>query len=160
MQKHSAAIDETPPMPVRWAAVIALALPLVVLNCGWIANSEMKTGVTELTISTLFLGVTFLLFLITLLNLLVRRWAGPQTALSQPEMMVLYSMLSMSSVVAGVGNLGFLTPFLANPFYYQTTSNGWQSFWHLLPSLHRPARSRNPARLLSSAILRHGMLIS
>jgi hypothetical protein len=138
MQKPSAAIDETPPVPVRWATVIAIALPLIVLNCGWIANSEMKTGVTELTISTLFLGITFILFLVTLLNLLVRRWAGPQTALRQPEMMVLYSMLSMSSVVAGVGNLGFFTPFLANPFYYQTTSNGWQSFWHLLPSYIGP----------------------
>ena len=119
--------------PVRWPCVVAVALPLIVLNCGWIANSEMKTYVTELTISTLFLGVTFLLFVVTLLNLLLARLAGRRAALSQPEMMALYSMLSLSSVVAGVGHLGFLLPFLANPFYYQTTANGWSSFWHLLP---------------------------
>ena len=124
--------------PIRWPYVIAVALPLIVLNCGWIANSEMKTYVTELTISTLFLGVTFLLFVLTLLNLLLHRWAGPRAAMTQPELMALYSMLSMSSVVAGVGYLGFFTPFLANPFYYQTTSNGWQSFWHLLPSYIGP----------------------
>ena len=118
---------------VRWGVVWALALPLIVLNCGWIANSEMKTYVTELTISTLFLGVTFLLFVITLLNLLVRRMLGSPTALSQPEMMALYSMLSLSSVAAGVGHLGFFTPFLVNPFYFNTTANGWKDFWHLLP---------------------------
>ena len=60
------------PRPVRWGAVFAVALPLIVLNTGWIANSEMKTGVTELTISTLFLGVTFMLFVVTLLNLAAR----------------------------------------------------------------------------------------
>ena len=119
--------------PVRWPYVFAVALPLIVLNCGWIANSEMKTYVTELTISTLFLGVTFVLFMVTLANLLLARFAGCRAALTQPEMMALYSMLSMSSVVAGVGHLGFLLPFLANPFYYQTTANGWSSFWHLLP---------------------------
>jgi len=119
--------------PVRWPYVFAVALPLIVLNCGWIANSEMKTYVTELTISTLFLGVTFLLFVITLVNLLLGRFNGGRAAMNQPEMMALYSMLSMSSVVAGVGHLGFLLPFLANPFYYQTTANGWSSFWHLLP---------------------------
>ena len=119
--------------PVRWPYVFAVALPLIVLNCGWIANSEMKTFVTELTISTLFLGVTFVLFMVTLANLLLARFAGRRAALTQPEMMALYSMLSMSSVVAGVGHLGFLLPFLANPFYYQTTANGWSSFWHLLP---------------------------
>jgi len=119
--------------PVRWPYVFAVALPLIVLNCGWIANSEMKTYVTELTISTLFLGVTFLLFVVTLANLLVARLAGGRASMTQPEMMALYSMLSMSSVVAGVGHLGFLLPFLANPFYYQTTANGWSSFWHLLP---------------------------
>ncbi len=130
--------------PVRWAYVAGVALPLIVLNCGWIANSEMKTGVTELTISTLFLGVTFLLFVLTLLNLLLARLAGGRAAMRQPELMALYSVLSMSSVVAGVGHLGFFLPFLANPFYYQTTANGWSSFWHLLPPYIGP---RDPAIL-------------
>ena len=36
---------------------------------GGIAHSEMKTGVTEITITTLFMGVAFILFLVTLVNL-------------------------------------------------------------------------------------------
>ena len=129
---------------MRWAAVFAIAVPLIVLNTGWIANSEMKTGVTELTISTLFLGVTFILFVVTLLNLAARALFGTRRAMNQPELMALYTLLSISSVVAGVGHLGFFLPFLANPFYFQTPVNGWETFWHLLPPYVGP---RDPAIL-------------
>ncbi len=118
---------------VRWVRVALLSLPLIVLITGWIANSEMKTGVTEITISSLFMGVVFLLFLLTLINLAVCSWISKKQALNQPEMMALYTMLSMASVVAGVGNYGFFLPFLANPFYYDTATNGWKQWWHLLP---------------------------
>jgi hypothetical protein len=58
--------------------------------------------------------------------------------------MALYSLLSVSSVVAGVGHLGFFLPFLADPFYYDTPANGWRDFWHLLPPYLGP---RDPAVL-------------
>jgi hypothetical protein len=93
----------------------------------------MRTGVTELTISTLFIGVTFLLVVITAINLLVRRFGGPRAAFNQAELMACYSILSMSSVVAGVGNMGFLIPFLASPHWYAAGTNGYKSFWYLLP---------------------------
>lgn len=129
-----------PPAPhsIRWALVLALTAPLIVLNCGWIANSEMKSGVTEITISSLFSGVTFILFVVTLLNLAVRRFARRGAALGQAELMSVYSLLSMSSVVAGVGNIGFFTSFLVNPFYYANQSNGWKTFWYLLPGFVGP----------------------
>jgi len=129
---------------VRLLPVSLISLFLIVLNTGWIANSEMKTGVTEITISTLFIGVLFLLFLVTLANLAVRRLAGAKRALNQPELMLLYSLLSMSSVVAGVGHMGFFTPFLANPFWFANGSNGWFSLWKSLPPYIGP---RDPAIL-------------
>ncbi len=119
---------------LRWAYPVAVGIPLIVLNCGWIAHSEMKTGVTEITIQTLFMGVTFILFVVTLGNLLVRRLFGPRAAMNQPELMTLYAMLSMSSVVAGIGNIGFFTPFLTNAFWFGTTGNRWPDFWPLLPA--------------------------
>ena len=133
-----------PARPVRWGYVAVVTLPLIVLNTGWIANSEMRAGMTEMTISTLFLGVTFLLFVVTLLNLLIRRLAGPDAAMNQSELMALYSLLSLSSAVAGVGNMGFFTPFLTNAFYFANRNNGWNAFWHLLPSSIGP---RDPAVL-------------
>ena len=117
---------------------MGIALPLIVGNCYWIANSEMRTDVTEITISTLFMGVTFILFIIALLNLVARRLFGPRIALNHPELMVLYALLSMSSVVAGVGNFGFFTPFLVNAFHYDTPQNGWKEFWYLLPAYIGP----------------------
>ena len=114
--------------------------PLIILNTGWIANSEMRAGMTEMTISTLFLGVTFILFVVTLLNLLVRQAGRAAGGLIQPELMALYSLLSISSAVAGVGNIGFFTPFLAKPFYFANHGNRWNGFWHLLPACRRPAR--------------------
>lgn len=139
-----AVISQIALKPVRWLPVALVALPLIIFNTGWIANSEMKTSVTEVTISTLFLGVTFLLFLITLVNLAVRRLGGIRAALNQAEMMMLYSLLSMSSVVAGVGHMGFFTPFLTNPFYFASNANGWREFWHWLPPYIGP---RDPAVL-------------
>ena len=133
---NSLPLDEHPPSsanaPVRWGIVFALSLPLIILNCGWITNSEMKSGITEVTISTLFMGVTFILFIITLLNMACRRLT-PRRSLNQPEMMVVYTLLSISSVVAGVGHMGFFTPFLTAPFWYATPTNGWRGFWYLLP---------------------------
>src|SRR5450631_890802 len=95
------------PTRLRWPGILAIALPLIVLNTGWIANSEMKTGVTEITISTMFIGVAFIFFLATTLNLAVRKCIGSHAELNQVELMMLYSLLSVSSVIAGVGNLGF-----------------------------------------------------
>lgn len=131
-------------VPVRWGPVGVLSFVLIALNTGWIANSEMKTGVTEITISTLFIGVTFILFLVTLGNLAVRRLGGARVALRQPELMLVYSLVSLSSVVAGVGHMGFFTPFLTNPFYFANDTNGYREFWRLLPPYIGP---RDPAVL-------------
>ncbi|MDQ2687499.1 MAG: hypothetical protein M3Y28_06485, partial [Armatimonadota bacterium] len=130
--------------PIRWLPLSIITFLLIILNTGWIANSEMKTGVTEITISTLFIGVTFILFIITLLNLLVRRWFGSRVALNQVEMLLLYSLLSISSVVAGVGHMGFFTPFLTNVFHYASNANGYRAFWRLIPWYVGP---RDPAIL-------------
>lgn len=124
--------------PVRWILVLLLGLPLIVLHTGWVAYSEMKTYVTEITISSLFIGVTFLLFLLTLLNLLAARLLGQRRALSQPELMALYVMLSMSGVVAGVGHFGFFAPFLSNLFWFANPTNRWEQFWPLVPAFVGP----------------------
>ena len=141
--EEGAPVGEASTVGIRWLPVALIALLLIPLNTGWIANSEMRTGVTEITISTLFIGVTFILFLLTLGNLAVRRVSGARVALNQAELMMLYSALSMSSVVAGVGHLGFFMPFLSNPFWFDK-ENGWAPFLHLLPGYVGP---RDPAVL-------------
>ena len=102
----------------------------------------MKTGVTEITITTLFMGVAFILFLITLLNQAVRRVFGVRTAMTQQEMLVLYAMLTMSSSVAGIGNLGFFTPFLVAPWRFDAAGSRPPAWLSLLPAWIAP---RDPA---------------
>jgi hypothetical protein len=135
---------DAPPIPVRWGPVAAITIPLIILNTGWIANSEMKTGVTEVTISSLIVGVTFILFVLTLVNILVRRYLRQSAALNQPELMAVYTMLSMSSVVAGVGHFGFFLPFLANPFDPAASHPDWLHWLYLLPQCIGP---RDPSVL-------------
>jgi hypothetical protein len=114
-----------------------VALPLIILNVYWIANSEMKTGVTEVTISSLFLGVTFILFVVTMLNLMVKHLL-PGRELRQREMLVIYVMLSISSVVNGMGNMGFFMTYLGSPFFMATDTNKWARFYPQLPSWFGP----------------------
>jgi hypothetical protein len=130
--------ENAPIKNIRWGLLSLLGLILIVFNTGWIAHSEMKTGVTEITIATLFAGVLFILFLITLFNLIIYRSLGEKKALNQPELMILYTMLTMSSVVAGVGHMGFFTPFLTNPFWFANASNDWKSIWPYLPAYMGP----------------------
>ncbi|GAB4455361.1 MAG: hypothetical protein OHK0029_11370 [Armatimonadaceae bacterium] len=119
---------------IRWGYPVVAGLPLIVLMGGWIAWSEMRTGVTEITITTLFIAVAFVLFVVTLLNHLVRRVMGERAAMTQPELLVLYSMLSIATALAGIGNIGFFTPFLGNAFWYATDANGWDQWHPLLPA--------------------------
>lgn len=129
---------------VRLGRVLWLALPLIVLNCGWIANSEIRNNLTEGTVSTLFLGVAFILFLLTLANLAVRRLLGDHASLNQAELMLIYTMLSMSSAIAGVSHIGFLSLFLASPFWHSDSNPATKGFLHYLPSYMGP---RDPAVL-------------
>jgi hypothetical protein len=129
-------------VPVRWGRTLGVALPLIVANTGWIAHSEMRTGVTEITITPLFIGVTFWLFALCLLNTVVRRlW--PRAALTQPELLGVFALLSLSSAVAGIGNFGFFLPFLVGVFRFGA-ANGWEKLWPDLPATIGP---RDPAVL-------------
>jgi len=118
-------------------------LPLIVLNTGWIANSEMRTKVTEITITTLFIGVAFLLFLLSLANLVVRKVA-PRAALRPTELFTVYALLSLSSSVAGIGNFGFFAPFLGNAWRFGP-ERGWGKFLPDLPT--RLLGPQDPAHL-------------
>jgi len=114
---------------------IALSLALILLLCWWIAASEIRTTTTEITCTSLPIGVVFLLFCLCLLNRgLARRrgWAG--LASSGSELAVVYILTAVGSSVAGIGLIGFLTPALANPIYFASEANRWGEFLPLLPA--------------------------
>jgi hypothetical protein len=119
---------------IRWSRVVFISLLLIVLNSGWITYSEMKTTVTEITTSLPFLGVIFILFILTLLNNAILIISNSYIfALRSQEMRYIYTILIFSSIVAGFGHYGLLFPFLMAP-YRNGESGNFASLLPLLPS--------------------------
>jgi hypothetical protein len=106
---------------------------LIVVLCWWVTVAEIQTTTTEITCTSLPIGVIFVLFCVCCLNLLVaRKW--PSKALAGGELAVIYILTAVGSAVSGIGLIGFLTPALANPIQFATESNNWNEFLPYLPA--------------------------
>ena len=105
--------------------ILFLSLALILFLCWWIVYSEMRTTTTEITSTSLPIGVVFILFVVCIINVFVkRRW--PEKALRPSELGVLYILTAVGSSLAGIGMVGFLLPAIANPIYYNNNVNGWR----------------------------------
>ena len=143
---------------VRWGRVAPIALALIIANAGWIAHSEVRNRVTEITITPLFIGVLFVHFVTTLLNRLVLRWR-PGAALRPAELMAIFACLSTATALAGIGNIGFLLPASADPWWFGPVEQ-WGAFLEHLPAVVGP-RDQEALRaffLGNRSILEPGML--
>jgi hypothetical protein len=98
--------------------------------CWWIAYSEIRTGTTEITCTSLPIGVVFALFVVCILNGFARRY-WPTRALTPGELATIYILVAVGSSVAGIGLIGFLTPAIANPLWF--TNNHWTQFADAVP---------------------------
>jgi hypothetical protein len=111
---------------------IALGLGLVAVICWWVVNCEIRTTTTEITCTSLPIGVVFVLFCLCLVNLGISRF-WPRYTLTAGELAVVYILTAVGSAVSGIGLIGFLTPAIANPIYFATETNHWNDFLPLLP---------------------------
>ncbi|MCC6729337.1 MAG: hypothetical protein IT208_08355 [Chthonomonadales bacterium] len=118
------------------ARSVVLSILLVVGMCWWIAYSEVRTGTTEITCTSLPIGVVFALFCVCALNLGVARLL-PGWQLSPAELATVYILTAVGSSIAGIGMVGFLTPAIANPVWY-TNEPRWREFANAVPALWSP----------------------
>lgn len=103
--------------------------------CWWIAYSEVRTTMTEITCTSLPIGVVFALFVVCILNALLKRhWPG--RALAPGELATIYILTAIGSSTAGIGMVGFMTPALANPLWY--TNEKWAKFAEAVPRWWAP----------------------
>jgi sensor histidine kinase YesM len=117
---------------VSWRA-IALGLILIPVNCYWIVYIELVQYSAQPTIVSLIFNVVFSVFVLTLLNLLLKRFL-PQLALRQSELLVVYVMLSVASATAGHSMMEILVPILGHAFYHATPENDWSNLlWRHIP---------------------------
>jgi hypothetical protein len=82
-------------------------------------------------------GPIFVLCLLTLLNLAVRRLAR-RFAFSQAELLLVYAMLVTSTAVGGIGMVQFFVTGLPAPYYFASASNHWRELFPYIPAVLTP----------------------
>ena len=110
---------------VSWRS-IALGLILIPINCYWLVHVELVQFSTYPTIISLIFTVVFSVFVLTLLNLLLKQFL-PELALRQDELLVIYVMLSVVSATAGCSLMEILIPILGHAFWFATPENDWSN---------------------------------
>lgn len=114
------------------ARAIALGALLIPFNAFWIVRLErVMFGPYPSTIS-LFANVVFVLFVLTGLNGLCRRIA-PRIAFSQGELLTLYTMLAISTGLAGLDGVGILSQMMPHGAWFGKT-NHWEGWLDAFPS--------------------------
>jgi hypothetical protein len=115
--------DESEPA-FRWWRPALIALILVPPNSYWIIQMERVRQGPYVTSISLFFNVVFIVLAITLLNGLVRR-RFPRQALTQPELITIYSMLAVASAIAGMDMMQGLLMVMTHAAWFATPENNW-----------------------------------
>jgi hypothetical protein len=131
--RASSSPDETPP---RWSGITLRAwiigLLLIPILDFWLQYTEIVAQGPDLAAMSLPMAVLFALLILVGVNLLVKRF-NPKWALSQAELLFIYTMNTVAIYIGGIGMMQFLTPALVGWKYYQTPQNKWDSWAHFVP---------------------------
>lgn len=103
---------------------IAIGAALIPVTVMWVVQSEITWYSGEPTTISLFYHVVFILFWLVLVNLLVKKYWSDH-ALNPGELLTIYFMLCMASVMCGHDMLEILVSFLSYPFWNATPENRW-----------------------------------
>ena len=125
-----------PQQPTRLvtAKAVILGALFIPLNSYWIMTTEIVWYSGHPTVVSLFFNAVFLLLVLSLGNLAVRR-VWPRAALRDDEILVVYSMAGIASAIASHYMMEILVPAVGHAFWFDTPENDWEGlFQHLLPS--------------------------
>ena len=112
---------------------VLIGTVLIIGNSYWIAYVEMIWHTAHLTTVAMSVNVMFGIFVITMLNLWVRSFA-PNAALSQRDLIVVYSMLAVGSAFSGHDCMPRLMGLIPYAFRFATAENDWEALlFHHLP---------------------------
>jgi len=78
---------------------------------------------------SLFFNVVFTLFVLVLLNFVLKRFL-PKAALTQSELLVIYVMLCLASALTGTDMMQVLIPVMTYAFRFATPENEWAALFH------------------------------
>jgi hypothetical protein len=112
---------------------VSVAVPLIVLDAFWIIQAERVGRGPYFTCISLFANVFFILTALVGINALLRRLV-PRSALTQSELLIIYTMLAVAAGIAGQDFLPGLIMTIGHVTWFASSSNGWADrFGHLLP---------------------------
>ncbi len=108
---------------------IAIGAALIPLTCMWVIQTEILWYSSQPTTVSLMPHVVFILFFLTLANLLVGKLL-PGSELNPGEVLTVYVMLTIASVVCGHDSLEILTPMVSHGYWGATPESGWKESFH------------------------------
>lgn len=111
---------------------VCIGAALIPITCMWLVQSEILWYSSQPTTVSLMPHVVFMLFLLTVGNLLLKRWC-PAVALNPGELLTVYVMLTIGSVVCGHDSIEILVPMISHAYWGATPENGWEKFHPYLP---------------------------
>jgi hypothetical protein len=113
---------------------VLFSIPLMIANAYWITIDEVRWYTLDGTCLPLFITPIFFLFLLCLGNFAVKRW-WPRLAFDQGELLTIYTMLVMGSVLAAHDLIQNLFGAIAHADRFGTPESGYQTtfFRYLKP---------------------------
>lgn len=113
---------------------LIIGIILIPINSYWIMETEVVWYSGHPTIVSLFFNVIFNISILVLLNFTLKRFR-PKIALTQKELVLIYTMLSISSAICGHDMVEILVPILGHAFWFATPENEWKElFWSSIPA--------------------------
>jgi len=111
---------------------VVLGLIFTALTDLWIHWAELVLGGrghTALANTSIPIGAFHLLLLIVVVNIFLTRFLR-RYAFSQAELLVIYVMMTVSTVISSSGGIHFIVPTITAAFKYADDSNGWAKLFH------------------------------
>lgn len=127
MKKH--AFEPELKQPQRMLLVLSIGLLLTFANCYWIIVAEAMWFAIHITVMSIFFNAVFCLFVLLLVNLLLKR-ISPKVVISKAELLMIYMMMCMGSAISGHGFMQLLIPLMGHVFWYASPENDWANLIH------------------------------
>lgn len=111
---------------------ILFGIVLTALVDFWLHWAELvlgERGHTALAGTSTPIGAFNILFALVIINILMTRMA-PQLAFRRAELLVIYTMMTVSTVISSSGGLHFIVPTITAAYYYSNSTNGWAGLFH------------------------------
>lgn len=113
---------------------ILIGILLIPVNVYWVTVVEVKYYSLDGSCLPLFVTPVFILFVITCLNFLLKKFA-PRSEFNQTELLIIYIMVVVSMTFAGHDTFQNLFGQIAHAFWFATPENEWeQLFFRYIPS--------------------------